>query len=104
MRDVRVVELAGVQFNRVSRGQLHELGLSDTAIRRRVASGRFVIIEEGVFGVAPVLEHDDWGRGMGAPLTAPRTVLSHFSAAAAWGLWSPARPFETVTRPGSGGP
>src|SRR5918996_1594192 len=104
MPDVRVAHLAGAQFNRVSRGQLIELGLSDTAIAHRVATGRLVIVEEGVFAVAPVLEHDDWGRWMGATLTAPDTVLSHASAAAAWGFWSTPRRFETVTRPGSGGP
>jgi hypothetical protein len=31
-------------------------------------------------------------------------VLSHASAAAAWGFWSLPRPLETITRPGSGGP
>jgi uncharacterized protein DUF559 len=61
-------------------------------------------VEEGVFAVAPVLEYDDWGRWMAATLTAPRSVLSHVSAAAAWGLWPLARRYETVTRPGSGGP
>jgi len=41
---------------------------------------------------------------MGATLTAPGSVLSHMSAAAAWGMLSLARPLECVTRPGSGGP
>lgn len=104
MRDVRVVELAGAQFNRVSRRQLLGLGLSDDAIAHRTAAGRFVIVEEGVLAIAPVLEHDEWGRWMGATLTSPGTVLSHFSAAAACGLWSLRRVFETVTREGSGGP
>ena len=49
-----------------------------------------------------VLE-DDWGRWMGATLTAPRSVLSHTSAAAAWGFWSLPRQFECVTRAGCGG-
>jgi hypothetical protein len=104
MWDAQVAKLAGEQFNRVSRRQLLELGLSDTAIAYRVAAGRLEIVEEGVFAMAPVLEHDDWGRWMAATLTAPGTVLSHMSAAAALGLWSFPRPFETVTRPGSGGP
>ena len=104
MRDARVAELAGRQFNRVSRGQLAALGLTRSAIDHRLATGRLVIVEEGVFAVAPVLEHDDWGRWMAATLTAPGTVLSHASAAAAWGFWSLPRPLETVTRPGSGGP
>jgi hypothetical protein len=96
--------LAGRQFNRVSRSQLRELGLSESAITGRVAAGRLVGVEEGVLAMAPVLEHDDWGRWMGATLTAPGTALSHFSAAAAFGFWSLPRRFETVTRSGSGGP
>ena len=41
---------------------------------------------------------------MGATLTAPGSVLSHASAAAAWRLLSSTSSFETVTRPGRGGP
>ncbi len=33
MKDDRAAELAGQQFNRVSRGQLAELGLSEEAIK-----------------------------------------------------------------------
>ncbi len=40
---------------------------------------------------------------MAATLTAPGSVLSHASAAAAWGFWSLQREFEVITRPGSGG-
>ena len=104
MWDVRVAELAGRQFNRVSRRQLVELGLSESAIAHRVATGRLVLVETGVFAMAPVLEHDDWGGWMAATLTAPESVLSHTSAAAARGIWSLPRQFETVTRAGSGGP
>ena len=104
MRDARVAQLAGRQFNRVSRDQLVALGLSKSAIAHRVAAGRLVTVEEGVFAVAPVLEHDEWGRWMAATLTAPRSVLSHASAASAWGFWGLPRALETVTRPGSGGP
>jgi hypothetical protein len=103
MRDV-VVAKAGAQFNRVSRQQLFELGLSERAIAHHISSGRLVIVEQGVFALPPVLAHDDWGRWMGATLTAPGTVLSHASAAAAWGFWSLPRRVETVTRSGSGGP
>src|SRR3954470_7314041 len=104
MRDVLVAELAGRQFNRVSREQLRDLGLTEREIVHRVAAGRLVIVEMNVLAVAPVLEHDDWGRWMGATLTAPGTKLSHASAAAAGDFWSLPRQFETVTRPGSGGP
>jgi hypothetical protein len=102
VRDVRIVKLAGAQFNRVSRAQLAALGLSAGAIAHRVASGRLVIVEQGVFALPPVLD-DDWGRWLGATLTAPGTCLSHQSAAAASGFWSRRGQVETVTRPGSGG-
>src|SRR4051794_6513807 len=104
MRDVDVAQLAGRQFNRVSREQLLQLGLTEKTIAHRVAAGRLVFAEPNVLAVAPVLEDDDWGRWMGATLTAPHTKLSHTSAAAAWGAWTRPRDFETVTRPGSGGP
>jgi len=104
MRDVRVAQLAGAQFNRVSRRQLRDLGLSDAAIAHRLAVGRLVAVEQGVFAVAPVLSHDNWGHWMAATLTAPGSVLSHASAGAAWGFWSSRAGVETITRPGSGGP
>jgi hypothetical protein len=104
MWDVRVSRLAGYQFNRVSRQQLRRLGLSHDTIDYRLQTGQLVAVEEGVFAIAPVLEHDDWGRWMGATLTAPGSVLSHASAAAAYGIWSLPREFEIVTRPGNGGP
>jgi hypothetical protein len=94
--------LAGAQFNRVSRGQLAGLGLSAAAIAHGLAAGRLVRVEQGVFALPPVLDHDDWGLWMGATLTAPGTVLSHESAASAWGLLRRGR-LVTVTRSGSGG-
>jgi Protein of unknown function (DUF559) len=103
MWDARIADLAGRQFNRVSRGQLFDLGLSEKAITHRVASGRLVLVEQGVLAIAPVLD-DDWGRWMGATLTAPGSVLSHLSAACAWGLLAVPRGVEFVTRPGNGGP
>jgi hypothetical protein len=103
MRDARIADLAGRQFNRISRRQLIDLGVSDKAIRHRVVTRRLVAVEQGVFAVAPVLE-DDWGRWMAGILTAPGSVLSHMSAAAAWGLLSERRRVVCVTRPGSGGP
>ena len=99
-----MAEIAGKQFNRISRAQLQEAGLSNHAIAHRIATGRLVPIHEGVFAVAPLLEDDDWGRWMGATLTAPGSVLSHTSAAAAWGIWTLKRAREEITRPGSGGP
>jgi hypothetical protein len=104
VRDVRIEKLAGAQFNRVSRGQLEALGLSHHAIAHRLEAGRLVAVDQGVFALPPVLAHDDWGRWMGATLTAPDTYLSQTSAAAAWGFLSERGRLVTVTRPGSGGP
>lgn len=104
MKDVHIARVAGAQFNRISRQQLLALGLSEDAIAHRVASGRLQVVEQAVFAVAPVLDHDEWGLWMGATLTAPGTVLSHTSAAAAAGFWTWGRDHETVTRRGNGGP
>ena len=103
MRDVHIAGIAGRQHNRISRAQLVGLGLSSDAIVHRIQKGRLVPVEAGVYAVAPVLD-DPWGRWMGATLTAPGSVLSHSSAAVAYGWVEPLRPYETVTRPGSGGP
>jgi hypothetical protein len=102
--DAQVAQLAGQQFNRISRRQLIEIGLTDAAIHRWVAAGRLVVVEEGVFAVAPLRDGDYWGCWMGAILTAPGSVLSHSSAAGAWEILSLPEAFVTITRPGSGGP
>ena len=104
MWDVQVAELAGRQFNRIARRQLKDLGMSDEAIGLRVARGQYEICEEGVFAIAPVMEHDTWGTWMGATLTAPDSFLSHASAGAGWDVWGLERDHEVITRPGNGGP
>jgi Protein of unknown function (DUF559) len=104
VKDRSVAQQAGEQFNRISLEQLLALGLSHCAIDHRVATGRLLPREAGVFAVAPVLEGDDWGRWMEASLTAPGTWLSHDHAAVAWGLWLYADGPTTVTRLGGGGP
>ena len=79
------------------------LGLSERAVDRLIASRWLEVVESGVLAVSPVLE-DNWGKWSGATLTAPSTFLSHASASSAWGFWVPRRMYETVTRPGHGGP
>jgi hypothetical protein len=104
MRDARIAGLAGRQFNRVSRAQLEALGVSKDAIEHRVAAGRLVIVAQGVFALAPVLDDEPWGRWMGATLTHPGSLLSRLSAAVAWGALSREGRFVSITRPGTGGP
>ncbi len=98
------MQLAGRQFNRIARWQLFKLGFSSRCLERRVSAGRLVSAGWGVFAFPPLLTTDPRGDWMAATLTAPGSVLSHLSAAAAYGVWGLKRTFETVTRPGSGGP
>ena len=104
MRDNEIAALAEAQFNGVSWAQLARLGLSASAIKHRIARGRLVTVEDGVLAIPPVRAYDDWGRWMGATLTAPESTLSFQSAAAARGIWALERAYETITRPGDGGP
>ena len=104
MKDARVEQSAREQFNRISRSQLGELGLSHDAVAHRVASGRLAIVHEGVFALPPVLDYDDLGQWMGATLTAPESRLSLGSAGHAWGIWYRPSGLISITRPGSGGP
>ena len=104
MLDDRVAQLAGEQFNRISRLQLEALGMGPSAVKHRVASGRLVIVEHGVLAVAPVLEHDRWGCWMGATLTQKGSALSHVAATVARGALSYEDPLIAITRPGDGGP
>lgn len=103
MNDSRAIELAGDQFNRISRKQLGALGFGRSSIKHQLRTGHLVVVEDGVYAIPPVLD-DSWGRWMGATLTAPRTRLSMESAACARGWLEFERPWVTVTRPGSGGP
>lgn len=98
------MKLAGRQYNRVSRSQLLALGFTARTVDHRIAIGRLVAVEEGVYAVAPVLAHDTWGRWMGATLTAPETFLSHVHAGYAYEVLGLRDGPITVTRPGSGGP
>ena len=104
MWDARIAELAGRQYNRVSRQQLFGLGMTADAMYWRVEAGRLVEVAEGVFAVAPVLDHDEWGKWMGATLTAPGSRLSMKWAGYAWGICYRPSGLITVTRPGNGGP
>src|SRR5687768_9565782 len=98
MTDVRVAELAARQYNTFSRRQLARLGVDDDAIEHRLKQGRWVLLHDGVYGIAPSFEDNERGRWMAATLTEPGTVLSHASAGAAWGWWNRRRSREIVTR------
>jgi very-short-patch-repair endonuclease len=86
--------LARRQHGVVSRRQLRELGLSEDAIKHRLAIGRLHALFQGVYAIGRP-EISVHGRWMAAVLRCgPGAVLSHMSAAMAWGI-RPLRPSPT---------
>jgi Transcriptional regulator, AbiEi antitoxin/Protein of unknown function (DUF559) len=101
--DVEIATLAGRQHGVVSLAQLADAGLSPRAARHRVHTGRLHRVHPGVFAVGhPVLGAD--GRRLAAVLACGSgAVLSHRSAAAAWGLRPTSRVLHEVTVPRTAG-
>ena len=96
--DQIVGELAGRQHGVVARRQLLGLGLKEDQIIRRLRLGRLVRLDAGVYAVghSALTQRGRWmaavlGCGDGA-------VLSHFSAAALWGIGN-GRELTHVTAP-----
>jgi very-short-patch-repair endonuclease len=102
--DRRLAALAVAQHGVVHRRQLLALGLSDSAIGRRVASGRLHRLHRSVYAVGhPLL--GSHGRWLAAVLACrPGAVLSHASAAALWEIRSAAAGRIDVTVPGTARP
>ena len=99
--DVRLADLAARQHGVVSRAQLRVIGLSDSAIRHRVAVKRLHRIHTSIYAVAlPLLPR---ARYMAAVLACGEgAALSHNAAAAHIGLRAaPGGPIDvTVVRAG----
>jgi hypothetical protein len=93
--------IARRQHGVVAVWQLRAGGMSASAVRHGVAGLRSLHHGVYVTGDAPVTRVQRW---WAATLTAPGTVLSFASAAAAWEIRPWDGGFEVVTRPGSGGP
>jgi very-short-patch-repair endonuclease len=84
--DGAVGELARRQYGVVGRDQLRELGLGKRAIDHRLELGRLHLLHHGVYAVGHRLVPKQ-GWWMAAVLaSSPEAVLSHYSAAALWGL------------------
>jgi hypothetical protein len=76
-RDRAIAGLAGRQHGVVSRAQLRALGLTDSAIGRRVAAGRLHALHHGVYSVGHRVLGAR-GRYMAAVLAGgPGAALSH---------------------------
>jgi hypothetical protein len=97
--DRRVAELAASQHGMVGREQLRALGLSSSAIGRKVDAGRLHVIYRGVYAVGHTAITRQ-GRWMAAVLAAgDGAVLSHQSATALWGIWGSGAGETHVTVP-----
>jgi predicted transcriptional regulator of viral defense system len=99
--DEALVELAIRQHGVFSLDQIAELGLSPSAARDRVASGRLHRIHHSVYSVVPLTLLGRNGRYMAAALACgPEAVLSYRCAAALHEIRRTARTNIDVTIPG----
>ena len=78
--DLRIAAIAERQHGVIRLDQLRQVGLSDSAVRSRVATGRLFRVHRGVYAVARSLTR--LGEWLAAVFTAPGSALSHLSAAA----------------------
>jgi very-short-patch-repair endonuclease len=99
----RIRAIAERQHARVARSQLLEGGISRSAIRRRVRSGRLEQIHRGVYGLPHTAEVPFAAEAAALLACGADAVLSHHSAATLWRLRpGVARPVH-VTLPGDRG-
>jgi very-short-patch-repair endonuclease/predicted transcriptional regulator of viral defense system len=97
--DRSLSELARRQYGVVGRVQLLEAGWSKEEIDWRIRRGRFHPLHAGVYAVGHQLIPRE-GRWMAAVLASgPNAVLSHWSAAALWGIRPNSRERIDVTIP-----
>lgn len=102
--DRRVAGCAARQHGAVAVRQLVSLGLSASAVRERVASGRLHRVYSGVVAVVPPSLLTRKGSVMAATLACrPGTAASHRSAAALMELRLAGRSWIDVTTPGAKG-
>jgi very-short-patch-repair endonuclease len=81
-----LAELATRQYGVVSLGQLKALGLGARAVQQRSARGRLHRVHRGVYAVGHRVLSADGHRIAAVLGCGPGAVLSHRSAAAAWGI------------------
>lgn len=97
--DREIAKIAACQKGLISLEQLRIVGVSKDAACRRAEAGKLYRIHEGVFAVRhPLLSID--GKRLAAVLACGSdAVLSHRSAAAAWGIREDRRSSIDVTAP-----
>ena len=86
-QELRIASVAGRQFRVIKLGQLRRIGVSESAISRRVACGRLLRRHRGVYVVGPG-ELSTEGRFLAAVFAIGEDAyLDDVSAAHLWGFW-----------------
>jgi predicted transcriptional regulator of viral defense system len=99
--DRRICERAASQHATIAVRQIEALGLSASAVRSRVARGRWYVVYPGVITVAPLSLLTLKGRIMAATLACrPGTAASHRSSSMLFELRLAGRRWIDVTTPG----
>lgn len=101
--DLLIADLAEEQHGVVALSQLRELGLNVRRVDKRIAAGRLHLVHRGAYAVGHRLLSADGHRMAAVIACGPGAVLSHRSAAAAWGLRRDGRGRIDVTAPGRRG-
>lgn len=92
-------DLAAAQFGVVARRQLVQAGVSERALDRLLARGRLVPLHRSVYAVGHRQLRPEGYRLAAVLACGDGAVLSHRSAAAAWGLLGDSRYRHDVTVP-----
>jgi very-short-patch-repair endonuclease len=101
--NARVRQLAAAQDDVVAGWQLLDEGWSRSMVQHRVSHHGWRVIHPGVYSLTAsrLTRRQLW---IAATLTTRDSALSHASAGAYWGIRQFEGNFETITRPGRGGP
>ena len=84
--DALIAAIAGKQYGVIALWQLVELGITESGVRKRVATGRLHRIHRGVYAVGhPLLSKRGWWMA-GILACGPGAVLSHTSAGELHGI------------------
>ena len=84
--DEAISRLAASQHGCFSRPQVHDAGMTDRMIASRVASGRWLRVEAGVYRIAGVPVTWKQRALAACMVSGPGAVVSHRSAAVLWGV------------------
>ena len=85
-KDERIARIAELQRGRITRKQLHAVGVTDGAVTRRLATGRLIRLHPGVYAVRPALDVALADEAAALLACGPNAYLSHASAANLWKL------------------